>query len=583
MNVKYIFIVLFFWLSPGLLTAQVSPPELSCIRNDSLFWNNSPVNCGPYLGTLVFQATTLAGPYVQIAEINDPAVSAYADPNPGGQLRYYYLQYRYDCPGEPVFSSDTINNLIPLPPASIWVSVEDSTVVINWTASNSPQTSGYRIFRREPQGLIPIDVVSGATTTTYLDASFSTQPISEAYAVAAIDPCGGQSLLTSEASNTEVVTGVLNRSGGNGCVANITLSTDAGSVSSIPLPVNSWRLFVSINGGAFTTFGSPSGASTFVYDQANDGENLCFYLEGSVQGQPGRPLRTPIECVDVMITQPVRPFRLLGGGYDAVGNFCLDLEWDDLAEVDLLRANLVDEGSQSMALDLDFTTLNGPVGRICTPVTNLPEAPFSLNLRAEDVCGNVVITNDLRAVFLNGQIAGTGTNQLNWTPLETELDGTVTYQLERIALDGSVEVIYTGTDAAFTDRIEATDANLALSCYRVTAEITYPDGLSFRYASELICLEQVPMIYLPNAFSPNAEQVLNREFCPGFARLPTGAYQLDIFDRWGGHVFSSTSPDECWRGDYRGREAEAGVYVYYLRIELGNQVLERKGDVTLFR
>lgn len=583
MNLNYFSFALLAWLFPLLLSAQVSPPELLCVSNDSIFWNNTPVSCGPFLGTQIYQATSLAGPYVEIAQINDPAVAAFADPNPGGQLRYYYLQYRYDCPGEPVLTSDTLNNLIPLPPSSIWVSVEDSTVVVNWTASSSPQTSGYRIFRREPQGLIPIDVVNGAATTSYLDASFTTQPISEAYAVAAIDPCGGQSLLTSEASNTEVITSILSLSGGVGCVSNITLATNGGSVSSIPLPVNSWRLFVSVNGAPFVQSGSNSGSPTFTYDQANDGENLCFYLEGSVQGQAGRPLRTPIQCVDVTITQPVRPFRLLGGGYDQVGNFCLDLEWDELAEVDRLVANLIDAGSQNMTLDLDFAALNGPFARICTPVASLPAPPFTLNLRAEDVCNNIVVTNNLQPAILSGQIPETGTNQLSWTPLETELDGTVNYQLERIALDGSSTVLYSGTDLAFTDRIEATDANLALSCYQLTAEITYPDGLSFRYASEIVCLEQVPMIYLPNAFSPNADQILNREFCPGFARLPTGPYQLDIYDRWGGHVFSSSTPGECWGGNYRGRPAEAGVYLYYLRLELGNRVLERKGDVTLFR
>lgn len=585
MKLNVYFLTVFWLFMTSWLFGQNTAPDLQCIRNDSLFWQNNLSTCGPYLSTSVFSATSPTGPFVEIQQIVDPTATSYFDANPGGEVRYYYLSYNYDCPGVPVVNSDTLNNLIPLPPSSVWLSVEDSTVVVNWTQSSSSQTSGYRIFRREPQGLVAIATVNGATTTTYIDNSFTTQPVDEAYAIAAIDLCGSQSLLTSQAVNAEVISPSLNLVGGSGCTFVISLTPAAAGRSSLPLPINSWELFVSLDGAAFEAQGTFSGGNiTIDYNDANDGESLCFYLEGAVQGQPDRPLRTPIECVDVVITQPVRPIRLLGGGFDPVGNFCFDFEWNELAAVSSLTANVADAGSQSTATLLAHEGLIGPLAENCLTTAELPAENFSLNLRAEDVCNNIVVTNTIRPVFLSGQIEQNGTNELSWTPFDSEAAVDVRYRLERTALDGTTELIYSGDALGFSDLVEPTDANLALSCYRVWADISYRDGsFSATYASQVVCLEQEPMVYIPNVFSASATQVLNREFCPGFARLPNGPYQLDIWDRWGGHVFSTTDPATCWRGEYRGRLAETGVYLYVLRFEAGGQTIEKSGDITFLR
>lgn len=579
-----LYIILGLILGSFSLGAQsVDSPDLLCIRNDSLIWNNVPNNCGPFVSIRIFRATDLSGPYTEIATLTDASETTFLDPNPAGQLRFYYISYNYDCPGFSFLNSDTLNNLIPLPPPAVWASVEDSTVVVNWTASSSPQTAGYRIFRREPQGLILIATVSDPSQLFYVDNNFTTQPVSEAYAVAAIDACGSQSLLSSQATSQEATSSVLSLSGGNGCTFIITANTDAPDVSSIPLPIIGWEMFVSTNGGPFGSVGNFGAGNTFSYDQANDGENICIYLVGQIQGQPNRPLRTPIQCVDVSIVQPVRPFRLLGGGFDAAGNFCFDFDWDSQAAVDLLQANLNDAGSQTSALPIDFTSLAGPITSNCSPTNAYPDPPFSLSLRAEDVCDNIIITNRLDPTFLSGLITN-GSNQLTWTPFASELDIRVNYQLERTGLDGNSTIIYDGADLSFTDPVQATDANLALSCYRILTTVTYAsDGYTATYASQTVCLEQTPMIYLPNAFSPEATMVLNREFCPGFARRPTGIYQLDIWDRWGGHVFTSSDPDICWNGEYRGRIAESGTYLYVLKLAIGNQTVERSGTVNLLR
>lgn len=105
------------------LASQITPPDFQCIRNDSLFWLNDLSSCGPYQSTSIFRANDAAGPFVEIQQINDPTAISFLDLNPGGELRYYFLRYNYDCPGQTALNSDTLNNLIPLPPPAIWLSL----------------------------------------------------------------------------------------------------------------------------------------------------------------------------------------------------------------------------------------------------------------------------------------------------------------------------------------------------------------------------------------------------------------------------------------------------------------------------
>lgn len=91
-----------------------------------------------------------------------------------------------------------------------------------------------------------------------------------------------------------------------------------------------------------------------------------------------------------------------------------------------------------------------------------------------------------------------------------------------------------------------------------------------------------PEIYVPNAFSPNGDGV-NDVFRP----IPVGITQMElfkVFDRWGNEVYSSTAYLKGWDGQYKGRPAPAGTYVWLARgIDLTGKTIFRKGTVILIR
>ena len=127
--------LLLLLLLTAWLPAQIAAPDFLCTRSEAggeiLTWANPPADtCGAYLATEIYRADTLAGPYTLLTSIVDSTATEYRDENPSGQQLFYYLQYRYDCPGVEVLTSDTLDSFIPVTPVLQYVSVEEDDLVL---------------------------------------------------------------------------------------------------------------------------------------------------------------------------------------------------------------------------------------------------------------------------------------------------------------------------------------------------------------------------------------------------------------------------------------------------------------------
>jgi len=88
-------------------------------------------------------------------------------------------------------------------------------------------------------------------------------------------------------------------------------------------------------------------------------------------------------------------------------------------------------------------------------------------------------------------------------------------------------------------------------------------------------------VYIPNAFTPN-EDGLNDVFFPVMRGVKR--YELQIFNRWGELIFSTSSPDRNWDGTLQGEPCPQGIYNYKLNV-LNNksQEMNYNGVITLYR
>jgi len=91
-----------------------------------------------------------------------------------------------------------------------------------------------------------------------------------------------------------------------------------------------------------------------------------------------------------------------------------------------------------------------------------------------------------------------------------------------------------------------------------------------------------PWVSLPTAFSPNGDGV-NDYFRPAY-KNEFNAYHLQVYNRWGELVFSSSSPKSGWDGVYKDAAQPMGVYIYKLEYAFYDESVKLiSGNVTLVR
>ncbi len=115
--------------------------------------------------------------------------------------------------------------------------------------------------------------------------------------------------------------------------------------------------------------------------------------------------------------------------------------------------------------------------------------------------------------------------------------------------------------------------------------LTVFDGECIHYDSVLVRVYDFicgpPAIYVPNAFTPNADT--QNELLLVYGNFITDL-KFSIYDRWGEKVFETTSQNQGWDGTYNGKPVDPAVFVYHLEAVCeGGQTYFEKGNITVFR
>jgi gliding motility-associated-like protein len=88
-------------------------------------------------------------------------------------------------------------------------------------------------------------------------------------------------------------------------------------------------------------------------------------------------------------------------------------------------------------------------------------------------------------------------------------------------------------------------------------------------------------IFLPNIFSPNGDGINDILFVRG---VGIASFNLTVYSRWGEKVFETNDLKIGWDGNYKGKEMNAAVFVYYLTANmLDDEKIEKQGNITLVK
>lgn len=74
-------------------------------------------------------------------------------------------------------------------------------------------------------------------------------------------------------------------------------------------------------------------------------------------------------------------------------------------------------------------------------------------------------------------------------------------------------------------------------------------------------------VWIPNAFTPGKNDLLNNEFKPVTDIENFNYYNFLVFNRWGEKLFETTDPKASWDGYFKNRLCEDGVYIWSLNVK----------------
>ncbi|MDP4722698.1 MAG: gliding motility-associated C-terminal domain-containing protein [Crocinitomicaceae bacterium] len=473
--------------------------------------------------------------------------------------------------------SDMLTPYMPVL-SSVGFDTSSQQLQVQWNVNAAPDTYGYVVYTYDANGfLIELDTVYGQNNTTYLHSvPLNGGPYT--YTVAAFDSCftanNPPSFQTSAKANLH--TSIQASYVIDMCpqLGKLTWSRYLGS------GVQDYEIWSKHN-NTWTLLQSTTDTSASVSLLKN--ESYCLYVKANLANGV-EAFSNPL-CFTM--PQPTPPsfhyFRVA-----SVNDEDIELTaWID-ASVGITEVQFERKDTNGVYEPIGASGVSNNSAYFLDDDVDTQWGPRTYRTVYLDSCGNTGnYANENTTIFVEGSADQYNMiNSLSWTPY-TQFDGGIAnYQVFRNAY-GTWETIpfqilpdgnYTLTDDVSQLR------NKGEVCYKVMAlENLNQYGLIDSSYSNEFCLAYAPLMFVPNAFTPDG---LNPIFLPVVQNVDPEKYTFSIIDRWGKIVFETNDPAAGWDGTISSSGLPATNDVFQYRIELiinKTDAIVKQGYVTLIR
>ena len=197
-----------------------------------------------------------------------------------------------------------------------------------------------------------------------------------------------------------------------------------------------------------------------------------------------------------------------------------------------------------------------------------------------DKCGHRSnFSNEACNIVLRGN-TGKLYFDLNWTDYRKWQGEVKSYELQRRVDTGTMREI-TNTGLLRTHHDEDLDIWWGAYYYVVKAyEDTFnQSGFNAISFSNALRLVQPPLVFVPNAFSPNSDA---HNDVWGISHAFVKEYNLKVFNRWGEKVWENENKGNQWDGVSKGKSSNNDVYVWIVTYKgWDGKFYTQKGTVTV--
>ncbi len=232
-----------------------------------------------------------------------------------------------------------------------------------------------------------------------------------------------------------------------------------------------------------------------------------------------------------------------------------------------------------------FKSISNDFGLLDTTVLYLyPDPQYAIESEScykisyIDVCGNKSIQSvPACPIVLTGSIQSNNNITLSWSSYEGYKNGVDHYTVEKYTVAGTLLQSTDVSATTYTD--ESQDLDIQLYVYVVKA-VPKISGFQPSVSNSVEVIKN-PNLFYPKAFTPNGDN-LNDLFSVYGQYITT--FQMDIFNRWGELMFTTTQLETGWDGNYKGNQMPEGTYTFVAAItDLAGRTFKKSGSVLLLR
>lgn len=529
------------------------PPELQCIRNDTLIYS-PPINqCASLEGYVVFYSEFENGPYSILDSINNPNQLVF--PITGLDEHYFYMESIMSCPFAVPQQSDTLTNgEISFVPIRNINSIDDNVAVIEWFQSEHPNFDSYQLYTVTNQGTQLL--YSGRDTMFSHVHNDSDQTYR--YLITVSDACGTQSIFSPVYSTIRI------QFENEVCNAQVraTLEGNNSTLSS----TTSYQIIRNL-GSDTDTLLMTRDPSILILDTLSNNENYCLYAQ-ILDSQSSLTLTSNLECLTTNFDR-LRNLQCYHISHDPINNPSISYYID--SDVMLNSLNLYNDKDQELQNLL-------PIDRFFNTIDLISSAQgSSYYIQAEDPCQTNPKTSPIAPPYIRGEISENNRISLDFTDAMIP-DGASYLRSEWLASGQSTDEV---VDSYFVDTQWSYQLIEDSVCLYNQVHYQYEDeyiaDTFFISRSNTLCFVKYPTIFFPNGFIPDG---INQTFRPQGVNLDSGTFTMRIYNRYGEEIFTTTDEKLGWDG----RGQPAGSYMFLVEyITPSGQEIIKHGNVQLIR
>jgi gliding motility-associated-like protein len=458
---------------------------------------------------------------------------------------------------------------------------------ISWSPSPSADADSIVIYKSVSGNASgpwnAIDTVP-VPVTSYTYTASNAANVSELYRLAVLDSCGNISPL-----------GILHKT----IYLSATFDICAATADLIWNKYVNWtpgvtqyEIWKNVNGGPFSLVAANTNSDTTYQDGGLVlGVQYCYFIRAINGTKTSSSNRV---CFSPNVSQPPAYTYLRLATVTGDKSIFLKAHVDFLGtSVKYYRIQRAIAPSSSFSVIAPVILPTGSTITYTDITVNTTINSYIYKIDALDSCLHVITSSNLsRTMLLTATIKPYVNIELKWNDYNTWLGGVDFYEVYR-AIDGVWSsspigtVNYTGTGGTYTDVIDTATILSSQGNFSYYVVAVEGSGNTFGFkdssASNIARVSHYPKIYVPNAFTPN-EDNMNDVFKPKAGFIDPTNYSLMIFDNTGTPIFESKNPVEGWDGKKKGNPCQEGVYMYLVRCKASNGDDSKvSGTVSLIR